>query len=115
MSRMTVLRLCVDVIATEDGGRHGPIFDEYRGAMSFGETTGDGVPIVHDTVLVFESVELVPPGGSAIARAWVLAPEHLPDDLGPGAEFTYVEGHRTVARARVLELSSDSTLLSDES
>jgi translation elongation factor EF-Tu-like GTPase len=106
---MTVLRLQVDVVSTEEGGRQGPVFDGYRGAISFGETTDDGVPVVHDTVLVFESVDRVPPGGSSAARAWVVAPEYLPDDVGPGSTFTYVEGHRTVARARVLEVCSDPT------
>jgi len=109
MSRMTVLRLQVDVIATERGGRQGPVVDGYRGAMSFGERTGDGVPVVHDAVLVFESVDEVAPGRSAVARAWVLAPEYLPEDLGPGSTLTYVEGHRPVAHARVLEVCSDST------
>ncbi|HEV2755840.1 MAG TPA: hypothetical protein VG318_08695 [Actinomycetota bacterium] len=109
MSRMTVLRLHVEVIPPEEGGRQGPVCDGYRGAISFGEKTDDGIPVVHDTVLVFESVEQVPPGGSAAARAWVVAPEGLPGGLGPGSTFSYVEGRRPVARARLVEMCSDST------
>jgi translation elongation factor EF-Tu-like GTPase len=109
MASMTVLRLSVEVVPTEEGGRQGPVFDGYRGAISFGEMTDDGIPVVHDTVLAFEGVDQVPPGGSATARAWVVAPEYLPDELGPGAEFTYVEGYRPVVRARVLDVLSDPT------
>ena len=109
MSRMTVLRLHVEVIPSEEGGRQGPVFDGYRGAISFGEKNDEGIPVVHDTVLVFETVDQVPPGGSASARAWVMVPEYLPGDLGPGSTFTYVEGHRPVARARLLDVCSDST------
>jgi translation elongation factor EF-Tu-like GTPase len=106
---MTVLRLQIDVVATEDGGRQGPIFDGYHGAISFGETSADGLPVVHDTFLVFESADRVAPGESATARAWVMAPDYLPDLIGPGKTFKYVEGHRTVARARVLEVRTDAT------
>ena len=106
---MTVLRLQLELLPTNSDGRRGPVHDGYRGAISFGETTDAGVPIVHETVLVFEGVDRLCPGESASARAWVVASEHLPDDVGPGTTLEYVEGYRTVARARVLEVRSDAT------
>jgi hypothetical protein len=81
--------------------------DGYRAAISFGETTSEGLPIVHDTVVVFEDAATVPPGGTATARAWVTAPEHLPDELAPGRELRFCEGARTVAHARLLEVLRD--------
>ncbi len=108
MSEMMVLRLAIEVLATAEGGRQGPVFDGYRGAITSGVRTDDGL-VMHDTVLVFEDAEQVPPGGRATARAWVVAPEYLPVELGPGSEFDYVEGTRTVAHARVLAVLRDST------
>jgi translation elongation factor EF-Tu-like GTPase len=108
MSEMTVLRLAIEVLTAAEGGRQAPVFDGYRGAISFGVRTDEGL-VIHDTVLVFEDAEQVPPGGRAIARAWVVAREYLPAELAPGSEFDYVEGTRTVARARVLAILCDST------
>jgi hypothetical protein len=77
--------------------------------MSFGEKTEDGIPVVHDVLVVFEAVEELPPGGVAIARAWVLRPECLPKEMAPGFQFDFVEGHRVVAHARALDLLRDPT------
>lgn len=77
--------------------------------MSFGERTEDDVPIIHDVVIVFESVDKLPPGEAAIARAWVLGPQYLPDGMGPGFEFDLVEGHTVIGRAHALDVFSDRT------
>jgi translation elongation factor EF-Tu-like GTPase len=108
MGEMTVLRLAIEVLATAEGGRQGPVFDGYRGAITFGAQSDHGL-VIHDTVLVFEDAEQVPPGGRATARAWVVAPEYLPAELAPGSEFDYVEGTRTVAHASVVAILRDST------
>ena len=77
--------------------------------MSFGETTEDGIPVIHDVVVVFEDVDEVAPVGTATARLWVVAPEYLPAAVAPGFEFDLVEGHRVVAHSRALEVLSDAT------
>ena len=103
-----VIRFAAELVSTEDGGRQSPVFDGYRACMSFGEEI-EGVPRVYDAVVVFEGGDKVLPGAAATARAWVLHPELLPEGLAPGTKFELVEGHRTVARVRLLELLDDST------
>jgi hypothetical protein len=77
--------------------------------MSFGETTADGVPVIHDAGIVFEDTHEMAPGTAGVARAWVFAPECLPSDVAADFEFDFVEGHRVVGHARVLNVLSDST------
>ena len=71
MAESTVLRVRIELVRTEDGGRQGPVFDGYRGALSFGETHAEGIPVIHDVVVVFERVDKLAPGEAASARAWV--------------------------------------------
>jgi translation elongation factor EF-Tu-like GTPase len=109
MAESTVVRVRIELVRTEEGGRHGPVFDGYRASMSFGESTEDGIPVIHDVVVVFEGVDELPPGGAAVARAWVVAPEYLPEEMAPGFEFDFVEGHRVVGHARALDVLRDPT------
>ncbi|UUY05485.1 hypothetical protein LRS13_08195 [Svornostia abyssi] len=98
------------MVRTEDGGRRSPIFDGYRAALTFGELTEDGVPIVNGSVVVFEDAEHVAPGAAGTARAFVAAPDYLPPYVASGLEFTVNEGRRVVARARVAEVLRDDTV-----
>jgi hypothetical protein len=70
VAESTVLRVRIELARTEDGGRKRPVFDGYRGALSFGETNADAIPVIHDVVVVFERVDELAPGTAALARAW---------------------------------------------
>ena len=107
MTGNLVLRVAVDLAPSERGGRRRPLADGYRASLSFGRRRGNDEPVVHDAVLVLEDAEVLPPGGRAIARAWVLLPELLPRSLAVGSVVTLLERDRIVGRARVLELLVD--------
>jgi hypothetical protein len=104
-----VLRIELDLVDTDRGGRRRPIADGYRASMSFGRRRRDVEPIVHDAVLVLEEVAALSPGGQATARAWVVMPDELPRHLTPGTAFTLLEGDRIVARASLLGVYDDPT------
>jgi hypothetical protein len=108
VAESTVLRVRIELVRTEDGGRRGAVFDGYRGSISLRAPSGDGIPVVHDVTVVFEDVDELAPGEAAIARAWVHAPEYLPE-MAPGLEADLVEGQRVVGRAIALDVLRDST------
>jgi hypothetical protein len=95
----TVLRLQVDVVPEDRGGRRRPIPDGYRCSLSFGQRRRrEEEAIVHDGLLVWER-----PG---VARVWMVEPQYLPS-FGPGRVITLLEGERIVARADVLDVLAD--------
>ena len=105
-----VLRIELDLVATDRGGRRRPLADGYRASMSFGRRRRDVEPIVHDAILVLEGeAATLEPGEAAVARAWVLSPDELPRHLAPGTVFTLLENDRIVARASVLGVYDDPT------
>ena len=104
-----VLRLLVELAPTDRGGRRRPVTDGYRASLSFGRRRRDVEPIVHDAILVLEGATALPPGGSGLARAWVVSPDELPRSLAADAIVTLLEADRIVGRATVLELLSDPT------
>ena len=109
MSGSLVLRLELDLAPSDRGGRRRPVTDGYRASLSFGRRRRDVEPVVHDAVVVLEDADAVAPGGSAVARAWVVLPSDLPRSLAAGNVVTLLEGDRIVGRARVLELCTDAT------
>src|SRR3954447_13584187 len=102
-----VLRISLDLVPADRGGRRRPIADGYRASMSFGRRRRDVEPVVHDAVVVLEDRDAVAPGGRATARAWVLAPDQVPRVVDRGTVFTLLEGDRIVARAKVLAMLGD--------
>jgi hypothetical protein len=102
-----VLRVELELVDSERGGRRRPLRDGYRASMSFGRRRRDVEPIVHDAVLVLEDTDELAPGDQATARAYVVLPDELPRHVAPGTVFTLLEGDRIVARARVLEQLED--------
>jgi hypothetical protein len=100
-----VLRVDLELVATDRGGRRRSLRDGYRASMSFGRRRRDVEPIVHDAVLVLEEVDELAPGERATGRAYVF--DELPRHVAPGTVFTLLERDRIVARARVLELLED--------
>ena len=105
----TVLRIGLELAPADRGGRRRPLADGYRASMSFGRRRRDVDPVVHDAVLVLEDVTEVAPGGTAVARAWVLMPDELPRFVAEDTAFTLLERDRIIARARVLEVLEDPT------
>lgn len=105
-----VLRIRLDLVPTDRGGRRRPLADGYRASMSFGRRRrGDIEPVVHDAVLVLEGPAALAPGATGTARAWVLLPDELPRTLAEGSVFTLLERDRIVGRAEVLGLYDDPT------
>ena len=105
-----VLRIRLELVPTDRGGRRRPLVDGYRASMSFGRRRRSDVePVVHDAVLVLEASGALAPGETGIARAWVLLPEELPRSLAEGSVFTLLERDRIVGRAEVLGVYEDPT------
>ena len=105
-----VLRIRLELVPTDRGGRRRPVTDGYRASMSFGRRRrGDVEPVVHDAVLVLEGADALAPGATGIARAWVLLPDELPRTVAEGSVFTLLERDRIVGRAEVLGLHEDPT------
>ena len=103
-----VLRISLDLVPADRGGRRRPIADGYRASMSFGRRRRDVEPIVHDAVLVLEEVDSLAPGEAGVARAWVVLPDELPRFVDAGVAFTLLEGDRIVGRAEVLGVHVDT-------
>jgi len=104
-----VLRLAIDLVPEDRGGRRRPLVDGYRASMSFGRRRRGVEPIVHDAVLVVEEVDALAPGESGVVRAYPLLPDELPRSLGEDDVFTLLESDRIVARATLLEVLEDPT------
>ncbi len=103
-----VIRLHVDLAETDRGGRRRPVRDGYRASLSFGRRRRDVEPIVHDAVLVFEDVDELQPGASAVARAWMF--DELPRrGVDDDAVIALLEKDRIIGRARVLSVHEDET------
>jgi RimJ/RimL family protein N-acetyltransferase len=105
-----VLRLSLDLVPSDRGGRRRPVLDGYRASMSFGQRRRGVEPIVHDAIVVLEDRLMLAPGQQGLARAWVLMPEELPRSVGVGSVFALLEGDRIVGRAEILAICSDPTL-----
>jgi ribosomal-protein-serine acetyltransferase len=104
-----VLRLSLDLVASDRGGRRRPVADGYRASMSFGQRRRGIEPVVHDAIVVLEHGSTLGPGERGLARAWVLMPDELPRSVRVGSVFTLLEGDRIVARAEILAMGSDPT------
>jgi hypothetical protein len=102
-----VLRIRLDLVPTDRGGRRRPLRDCDRASMSFGRRRRDVEPVVHDAVLVLEDGEELAPGHRGVARAYVVLPGELPRSLTPGWVFTLLESDRIVGRAEVLGILAD--------
>ena len=105
-----VLRLSLELVHFDRGGRRRPVLDGYRASMSFGQRRRGIEPVVHDAIVVLEQSSALTPGQRGLARAWVLMPDELPRSVGVGSVFTLLEGDQIVGRAEILAMCSDPTL-----
>ena len=104
-----VLRLSLELVGADRGGRRRPVLDGYRASLSFGQRRRGIEPVVHDAILVLEHGSMLPPGARGDARAWVLMGEELPRSLAAGSVLTFLEDDRIVGRAEILGIYSDPT------
>jgi ribosomal-protein-serine acetyltransferase len=105
-----VLRLSLELVHSDRGGRRRPVLDGYRASMSFGQRRRGIEPVVHDAIIVLEQSSALAPGQLGVARAWVLMPNELPRMVGVGSVFTLLEGDQIVGRAEILAMCSDPTV-----
>lgn len=101
-----VLRLELELVAADRGGRRRALRDGYRASMSFGRRRRDVEPVVHDAIVVLDGASSLEPGATATARAWIV--DEPPRSLAAGDVFTLLENDRIVARARLLERLVDT-------
>lgn len=78
-----VLRLSLELVPAERGGRPGPVLDGYRASMSFGQRRRGIEPVIHDAIVVHEHGAALAPGRRGLVRAWVLMPDELPGRSAP--------------------------------
>jgi ribosomal-protein-serine acetyltransferase len=104
-----VLRLSLDLVPSDRGGRRRPVLDGYRASMSFGQRRRSVEPVVHDAIVVLEDGPILAPGQHGHARAWVLMPDELPRSVGVGSVFALLEGDQIIGRAKLLAICSDPT------
>ena len=107
MPRRLVLRLSLDLVPSDRGGRRRPVVDGYRASMSFGQRRRGVEPVVHDAIVVLEVGSALAPGQHGLARAWVLMPDELPRPVGVGSVLALLEGDQIVGRAEILAMYSD--------
>jgi translation elongation factor EF-Tu-like GTPase len=87
----------LEFLSTDEGGRATPVRSGYRPLLRL--VGADDLYGMLEVVFVVD--EWVEPGGSALARIRLATPEVLPV-LKAGDEFEMLEGHRVVARGRVI-------------
>jgi hypothetical protein len=104
-----VLRLSLDLVRSDRGGRRRSVVDGYRASMSFGRRRRGVEPVVHDAIVVLEQASMLAPGRRGLARAWVLMPDELPRSVGVGSVFALLEGDQIVGRAEILAMCTDLT------
>ena len=99
-----VLRLALDLVPSDRGGRRGPVIDGYRASMSFGQRRRGVEPVVHDAIVVLEDGSALAPGQRGLARAWVLMPDELPRSVGVGSVLALLERDQIVGRGEILAI-----------
>jgi hypothetical protein len=99
-------------LATEDGGRRGPVADSCRPNCWFG-LREDGEKLYNDCVVHLrpgretyrkDGVLWVAPGGQCDADLVPLWPQHVREAVRPGFSFEVCEGHKVVALGTVTEV-----------
>ena len=98
MDRRPHIRVQLDIVPTEEGGRHSPVFNHYRGQFHHlsGEVFADVEWLVPD--------EPIEPGTSSPCEVWFADPDaHLPR-IRVGDSFEVREGRRMIGRGSVTEI-----------
>lgn len=109
MAHSLVLRVSLELVASDRGGRRRPVLDGYRASMSFGQRRRGIEPVAHDAILVLENASMLAPGQRGFARAWVLMPDELPRSVAVGAVVAVLEGDQIIGRAEIVAMFNDPT------
>jgi translation elongation factor EF-Tu-like GTPase len=103
-----IVKGTLELLATSDGGRKGPILSGYRGALFFGKRDDDGLEIQYDAITRLGDVDGVAPGDSCAVTIHLVSPELFPPGrLAKGQTFEVKEGHRIVGRVSIHALDRD--------
>lgn len=97
------LKAALTLLATEDGGKKGPVFEGYRPDWVF---DGFDLGYCHGQLLKIES-KTFHPGDTQLVEIIVVRrdrPEVLKQFIATGQEFSAMEGPRQVARGRIVEV-----------
>ena len=97
------VRVRLRVVATDEGGRQGLLFDGYRANWDIGNRTEDGGRTSNDAPLLLDDQESLAPGAIADVRIIPIAPEFW-THVSVGQEIEMREGGRIVGRGEVLEV-----------
>ncbi len=89
----------ISFISTEAGGKTNAVRSGYRPQHDFGL---DGM--FNDAHHEYIGVESVPPGTTARAQLWLLAPEFQVGRLFPGFKFSVHEGVHVVAHGIIVSV-----------
>ena len=109
-----VVKGVLSLVPTAEGGRQGPIFSGYRGALSFGEHRDDGLEVHYDAVTVLDTTDELAPGESGEVTIHLVSADLFPHErLTPGGMFDVKEGHRVVGRVTITRVESDPRPLRD--
>ena len=100
------IRVRLEMVPTDEGGRHKPVFTEYRASWDIG-TPQDGQLRLNDAPLTFEDVDMLLPGQQAVARLHPSVPD-LWRTVRVGQVIHAHEGKRRVGTASVLEIVAPS-------
>jgi len=95
------IRARMQLLATEERGRKGPIFTDYRASWDIGNTY-EGEWTINDAPVTLEDVEQLAPGEEATVRLHPIAREFW-NQVKPGMTIYAHEGRRRVATAVVME------------
>ena len=100
------------LLETEEGGRKGPIFSDYRPSWDLGNTWL-GEATINDGRVFLEDRDELAPGAEGLARIEPLACEFW-GRVRPGSVIAMQEGKRLVGYATVLEIFSRPNYWSPE-
>lgn len=92
------------LLSTEDGGRHTPIYTDYRPSWNLGKRAEDGTAELNDAPISLEDCQSLLPGHTGMVRLHPLLPDEW-HHVRPGAKLDMHEGARVVGTAVVLRTS----------
>ncbi len=98
--RYPVLKARLRLLATAEGGRRGPVLNDYRPNWNIG-ATWDGRPILTDARVFLEDREALQPGDECTVRLEPLFPESW-ENVRVGSTLAMHEGSRVLGHATIL-------------
>ena len=91
------------LLSTDDGGRHGPIFNNYRPSWNIGNRTPDGAVEFNDAPVTLEDCRSLLPGQVGVVRLHPMSPQGW-RHVREGDQIDMQEGSRVTGKAVVLRV-----------